>query len=55
MQVPLGKRFFARVFIDVALAFVRYEYVNPSFANGGGFSTPGVFGDAGLALGMSLR
>lgn len=55
MQVPLGKRFFARVFVDVALAFVRYEYVNPSSANGGGFSTPRVFGDAGLALGMSLR
>jgi hypothetical protein len=52
MQVPLGKRFFARVFVDVALAFVRYEYGS---ANGGGFSTPRVFGDAGLALGMSLR
>jgi hypothetical protein len=53
MQVPLGKRFFARLFVDVAAAFVRYQYVDS--ANGHGFSTPSAFGDAGLALGMSLR
>jgi hypothetical protein len=55
MQVPFGKRFFARVFFDVAAALVRYEYVDPRSTNGNAFSTPSVFGDAGLAVGMSLR
>ena len=55
MQVPLGRRLFARLFLDVAVAFVRYDYVNPGPGNVAAFSTPGVFGDAGLALGMSLR
>jgi hypothetical protein len=55
MQVPLGKRLFARVFLDFAVAFVRYEYEDPGRSNVAAFSTPRVFGDAGLALGMSLR
>jgi len=55
MQVPLGKRLFARLFIDLAAAALRYEYNNPTVDRRTVFSTPGVFGDAGLALGMSLR
>jgi hypothetical protein len=51
MQVPLGRRLFARLSLDFALAALRYNYVDPKTA----FSTPGVFGGAGLALGMSLR
>ena len=55
MQVPLGKRLFARLFLDVAVAARRYAYDDPSPGKGTVFSTPSVFGDAGLALGMSLR
>ncbi|HJX52068.1 MAG TPA: hypothetical protein VJ801_04815 [Polyangia bacterium] len=55
MQVPLGKRLFARLFLDVAVAAARYEYDDPSPGKGTVFSTPRVFGDAGLAVGMSLR
>jgi hypothetical protein len=55
MQFPLGKRLFARLFLDVAVAAWRYEYLDPRVEKGRVFSTPGVFGDAGLALGMSLR
>jgi hypothetical protein len=55
MQVPLGKRLFLRLSLDFAVAAVRYEYVDPRSANGTAFSTPGVFGDAALAFGMSLR
>jgi hypothetical protein len=57
MQVPLGKRFFARLFLDVAVAPWRYEYEYYDQIGGrkAVFSTPRVFGDAGLALGMSLR
>jgi hypothetical protein len=53
MQVPLGKRLFARLFLDLAVAALRYEYRDPDKRTV--FSTPSVFGDAGLALGMSLR
>ena len=53
MQVPLGKRLFARLFLDLAVAALRYEYREPDKRTV--FSTPSVFGDAGLALGMSLR
>jgi hypothetical protein len=55
MQVPLGKRLFARVFFHFAAAAWRYEYFDRIGAKETVFSTPGVFGDAGLALGMSLR
>jgi hypothetical protein len=55
MQFPLGKRLFARLFLDFAVAGWRYEYQDPRAEKGSVFSTPGVFGDAGLALGMSLR
>jgi hypothetical protein len=55
MQFPLGKRLFARLFLDVAVAGWHYEYLDPRAEKGSVFSTPGVFGDAGLALGMSLR
>jgi hypothetical protein len=55
MQVPLGKRLFARVFFDCAVAAWRYEYFDRIRGKDAVFSTPGVFGDAGLALGMSLR
>jgi hypothetical protein len=55
MQIPFGKRLFARLFLDLAAAFVRYRYVDPASQSGAAFSTPSVFGDAGLALGMSLR
>jgi hypothetical protein len=55
MQVPLGKRLFARLFLDLAVAAWRYEYDDPDPSKGSVFSTPRVFGDAGLALGMSLR
>jgi len=55
MQVPLGRRLFARLFLDVAVAGWRYVYDDLSPGNGTIFSTPRVFGDAGLALGMSLR
>jgi len=55
MQVPLGKRLFARLFFDFAVAAWRYEYFDRIRGKETVFSTPGVFGDAGLALGMSLR
>ncbi|MGB8298392.1 MAG: hypothetical protein WCG85_23455 [Polyangia bacterium] len=55
MQVPLGKRLFARLFFDFAVAAWRYEFFDRIRGNDAVFSTPGVFGDAGLALGMSLR
>ena len=55
MQVPLGKRLFARVFFDFAAAGWHYEYFDRIRVNEAVFSTPSVFGDAGLALGMSLR
>ena len=55
MQVPLGKRLFARLFLDFAVAALRYEYYDPELTMRTVFSTPSVFGDAGLALGMSLR
>jgi len=54
MQVPLGKRLFLRLSLDFAKAALRYRYVDPN-TNETAFSTPSVFGDAGLALGMSLR
>jgi len=54
MQVPLWKRFFARVFFDFAVAAERLKYFDRN-ANDVSFSTPGVFGDAGFAWGMSLR
>ena len=55
MQVPLGRRLFARLFFDFAVAGWRYEYFDRIRLKEVVFSTPGVFGDAGLALGMSLR
>jgi len=58
LQVPLGKRLFVRVAAEFGVAAVRYEYSDPfntSDPNAVLFSTPSVFGDAGLALGMSLR
>jgi hypothetical protein len=55
MQVPLGKRLFARVYFDFAVAGWRYEYFERVPGKEAVFSTPGAFGDAGLALGMSLR
>ena len=55
MQVPLGKRLFARLFLDVAVAGWRYKYYDRTADGQTVFSTPSVFGDAGLALGMSLR
>jgi len=55
MQVPLGKRLFARLFLDVAAAAWRYAYYEQNRYQATVFSTPSVFGDAGLALGMSLR
>jgi hypothetical protein len=55
MQVPLGKRLFARLFVDVAVAAWHYKYDDQIRGQQTVFSTPGVFGDAGLALGMSLR
>ena len=54
-DLALGKRLFARLFLDVAVAGWHYEYLDPRAEKGSVFSTPGVFGDAGLALGMSLR
>lgn len=53
-QVPLGKRFFARLSLDLAVAPVRYSYVDRR-ADAVAFSTPRVFGDVGFSLGMSLR
>jgi len=55
MQVPLGRRLFARLFLDVAVAASRYAYDDTNAGKATVFSTPRVFGDAGLALGMSLR
>jgi hypothetical protein len=55
MQVALGKRLFARLFFDVAVAGWRYRYYDRTANGQTVFSTPGVFGDAGLAFGMSLR
>jgi hypothetical protein len=55
LQVPLGKSLFVRMFADLAVAALRPWYFDPADNQTPAFSTPLVFGDAGFALGMSLR
>jgi len=55
VQLPIGRRLFARLLLDFAVAATRYDYIDRNRADVTAFSTPRVFGDAGLAVGMSLR
>jgi len=55
MQVPLESAFSPVCSSTSPFAAWRYEYFDRIRGKETVFSTPGVFGDAGLALGMSLR
>jgi hypothetical protein len=55
LQVPIGKRLFFRAFADFAVSVRRPQYFDSTSKTKPVFSTPLVFGDAGFALGMSLR
>ena len=55
LQLPISKRLFARLGLELAVAGTRYEYIDPTHDPGAQFSTPRFFASAGLALGMSLR
>jgi hypothetical protein len=55
LQVPIGKRLFFRAFADFAVSIQRPQYFDSTSKTKPAFSTPFVFGDAGFALGMSLR
>jgi hypothetical protein len=55
LQLPISKHFFARLGLELAVAGMRYEYIDPTHGPDAQISTPRLFASAGLALGMSLR